>query len=103
MQKKAYEMVPVQMSKPDAQIISQRSRIAGQRRAVAPLRAKLYEVILSGWPGSGGLFSNFANGIIPIFAILPAIMIMGLSRPWSDRYLFSLVNAFQRLSTWDVL
>ncbi|MBV8533247.1 MAG: hypothetical protein JO207_05540 [Verrucomicrobia bacterium] len=31
------------------------------------------------------------------------IVIMGPSRPWSDRYLFSLLNAFQRLSTWDGL
>jgi hypothetical protein len=34
-----------------------------------------------------------------IFAMRLAIMIMGQSRPWSDRYLFSAFNAFQRLST----
>jgi hypothetical protein len=32
--------------------------------------------------------------------VLP-IMMVGLSR--SDRYLFSLLNAFQRLSTWNAL
>jgi hypothetical protein len=28
---------------------------------------------------------------------------MGPSRPWSDRYLFSALNAFERLSTREVL
>src|SRR5205823_15052062 len=47
-------------------------------------------------------FSNLAIGFIT-FAMMLAIIIMGPSRPWSDRYLFSLLNAFQRLSTWEVL
>jgi hypothetical protein len=31
--------------------------------------------------------------------MLLAKMIMGQSRPWSDRYLFSALNAIQRLKT----
>ena len=42
-------------------------------------------------------------GGIPIFAMSLAIMIMGPSRPWSDRYLFSTLNGFQRLSMWKLL
>jgi len=49
------------------------------------------------------LFSNFGAGFIPIFAMLLPRMIMGPSRPWSDRYLFSALNALQRPSTWEVL
>jgi len=46
---------------------------------------------------------NLARGMIPIFATLLTIMIMGPSRPWSDRYLFFPFNYLQRLSTWKVL
>jgi hypothetical protein len=35
--------------------------------------------------------------------MLLAIMIMGPSRPSSDRYLFLPFNYLQRLSTWEVL
>jgi hypothetical protein len=35
--------------------------------------------------------------------MLLATMIMGPSRPWSDRYLFFPFNYLQRLSTWEVL
>jgi hypothetical protein len=40
---------------------------------------------------------------LPIFAMLLARMIMGPSRPRSDRYLFFPFNYLQRLSTWKVL
>ena len=43
-------------------------------------------------------FSNFATEFISIFSMPLAIMIVGPSRPWSDRYLFSVFNASQRLS-----
>jgi len=32
-----------------------------------------------------------------------ALVIMGQSRSWSDRYLFFPFNYFQRLSTWKIL
>jgi len=35
--------------------------------------------------------------------MLLAIMIMGPSRPWSDRYLFFPFNYLQQLSTWKEL
>jgi hypothetical protein len=38
-----------------------------------------------------------------IFAMLLAGIIVGPSRPWSDRYLFFPFNYFQRFSTWKVL
>ena len=39
-------------------------------------------------------------GMFPIYLqCYLAITIMGQSRPWSDRYLFSVFNASQRLST----
>jgi hypothetical protein len=38
-----------------------------------------------------------------MFAMLFVIMIMGPSRPWSDRYLFFPFNYLQRLSTWKGL
>ena len=47
--------------------------------------------------------AELATGVIPIFAMLLPKIIMGPSRPWSDRYLFSALNAFQRLSMWEVL
>src|SRR5262249_48222745 len=46
---------------------------------------------------------ELANIVVAIFTMLVAKMIMGPSRPWSDRYLFSALNAFQRLSMWEVL
>jgi hypothetical protein len=45
------------------------------------------------------LFSNFGIDLISIFAMPLAIMIVGPSRPWSDRDLFSVFNASQQLST----
>lgn len=45
------------------------------------------------------LFSNFGTELIYIFAMPLAIMIVGLSRPWSDRDLFSVFNASQHYST----
>jgi hypothetical protein len=42
--------------------------------------------------------STFGTEFISIFAMPRAIMIMGPSRPWSDRYLFSAFNASQQLS-----
>ena len=69
--------------------------IAGQRRAVPRLHAGLHEVMLGGWPGSCDLFSNFATGVISIFAMTLALVIMGQSLPWSDRYLFLAFNGFQ--------
>jgi hypothetical protein len=74
------------MSGSDAQNNVQAKPIAGQRRAVARLHARLHEVMLDGWPAS-------------IFAMTLALLIMGQSRPWSDRYLFSALNAIQRLKT----
>jgi hypothetical protein len=47
--------------------------------------------------------TELATGVIAIFAMLLAKMIMGPSRPWSDRYLFFPSNYLQRLSTWNVL
>src|SRR5260370_4107150 len=47
--------------------------------------------------------TELATGVIAIFAMLLAIMIIGPSRPWSDRYLFLPFNYLQRLSTWEVL
>jgi hypothetical protein len=45
------------------------------------------------------LFSNFGTEFISIFSMPLAIMIVGQSRPWSDRDIFSVFNASQRLST----
>jgi hypothetical protein len=42
------------------------------------------------------LSTEFGAVFIPIFAMLIAIMVMGLSRPRSDRYLFFPFNGFQR-------
>jgi hypothetical protein len=50
-----------------------------------------------------GLSTELVTGSIPIFAMSLAIVIMGPSRPWSDRYLFLPFNYLQRLSTWKVL
>jgi hypothetical protein len=47
--------------------------------------------------------TELANTVVAIFAMLVAKMIMGPSRPWSDRYLFRPFNYLQRLSTWEVL
>ena len=46
---------------------------------------------------------GLAAGMLPRFAMLLAIMIMGPSRPWSDRYLFFPLNYLRRLSRWKVL
>jgi hypothetical protein len=46
---------------------------------------------------------EFPTGLVPIFTMLLAIVIMGPSRPWSDRYLFLSFNYLQQLSTWKVL
>jgi hypothetical protein len=46
---------------------------------------------------------DLASGMIPIFATLLAMVIMGPSRPRSDRYLFFPFNYLQQLSTWNVL
>jgi hypothetical protein len=54
-------------------------------------------------PKSFDLPIGFAEGLVPIFAMLLAIMIIGQSRPWSDRYPFSTLNRFQPLLTWKVL
>ena len=54
-------------------------------------------------PSSRSLSIEFAAGLISIFAMLLAIMIMGPSRPWSDRYLFFPFNYLQQLSTWKEL
>jgi len=54
-------------------------------------------------PSSRNLSIEFAAGLISIFAMLLAIMIMGPSRPWSDRYLFFPFNYLQRPSTWKIL
>jgi len=53
-------------------------------------------------PGSRYLSIEFAARLIAMFAMLLAIIIMGRSRPWSDRYLFSSLNGFQRISTWKL-
>jgi len=39
---------------------------------------------------------EFPIGLVPIFAMLLAIMIMGPSRLWSDRYLLWPFDCFQR-------
>jgi hypothetical protein len=46
------------------------------------------------------LEAHFANfwGTISIFTLSLALMLMGQSRPWSDRYLFSVFNNFQHPS-----
>jgi len=49
------------------------------------------------------LFIEFPTELVPIFAMLLGIMIMGPSRPWSDRYLLFPLNYLQQLSTWKVL
>jgi hypothetical protein len=48
---------------------------------------------------SSSLLIVFISGAYSIFATPLAGSIMGQSRPWSDRYLFSVFNASQRLST----
>jgi|SRR6516225_9762007 len=83
------------MRRSDAQNNVQVKPIAGQRRAVARLHARLHEVMLGGWPASRGLFSNFATWVIPIFAMTLALLIMAQSRPWSGRYLFLAFDGFQ--------
>jgi hypothetical protein len=50
----------------------------------------------AGDPAREGLISNFAIGVIFIFAMTLALLIMGQSRPWSVRYLFLAFNSFQR-------
>ena len=47
----------------------------------------------AGDPAREGLISNFAIGVIFIFAMTLALLIMGQSRPWSGRYLFLAFNA----------
>ena len=49
-------------------------------------------------PSSWNYPFKLVAGMFPIFAMLLAITIMGPSRPWSDRYLFSVFNASQQLS-----
>jgi hypothetical protein len=80
----------------DAHNNVQAKPIVGQRRAVPRLHARLHEVMLGGWPASRGLFSNFATGVISIFAIEASIIdngpVAALER------LLPLLD-FQRLST----
>ena len=64
------------MSGSDAQNNVQAKPIAGQRRAVPRLRARLHEVIFGGWLAREAYLALLLLGGILIFAMSLAIMIM---------------------------
>ena len=80
------------MSGPDAQIMCRRTRSLNRVRAVPRFVSGCMKLRSAGGPARKAYLAILLLGVISIFAMTLALLIMGQSRPWSDRYLFLAFN-----------
>jgi hypothetical protein len=84
------------MSGPDAQIMWRRNRSLDSIERFLDFKPGCMKLCSAGGPAREAYLAILLLVGIPIFAMSLALLIMGQSRPWSDRYLFS---TLKRLST----
>ena len=83
------------MSEPDARNNVQAKRSLGSVELSFDFMPSCMQLCSAGGPVREAYLAILLLGVISIFAMTLALVIMGQSRPWSDRYLFLAFNGFQ--------